>query len=391
VASTDIYLDHAATTPVAPAVFEAMRPYLGDRYGNPSSIYAAGREARAGLDRARGMIANVLNCQAREIVFTSGGTEADNLAIKGVAWHHRLRDSGNHIITTSIEHHAVLHSAEFLEQFGFEVTYLKPDSDGVIQPDSVRDAIREDTILISVMYANNEIGTIQPIAEIGEIAREHKITFHTDAVQAGGTLDLDVDALNVDLLSLSGHKLYGPKGVGLLYVRRQTPILWQQSGGAQENNHRAGTENVAGIVGMSKALEIAEAEREPENQRLIALRDRLSSGLLERIPGTRLNGHPEHRLPNNVNISFEDVEGETLLLNLDMNGIAASSGSACTTGSTEPSHVLTSLGLPRELVNGSLRLTLGKSNDESQVDRTIDVLEESIIRLRRMAAAATAD
>jgi cysteine desulfurase len=391
VASTDIYLDHAATTPVAPAVFEAMRPYLGDRYGNPSSIYAAGREARAGLDRARGMIANVLNCQAREIVFTSGGTEADNLAIKGVAWHNRLRDSGNHIITTSIEHHAVLHSAEFLEQFGFEVTYLKPDSGGVIQPDSVRDAIREDTILISVMYANNEIGTIQPIAEIGEIAREHKITFHTDAVQAGGTLDLDVDALNVDLLSLSGHKLYGPKGVGLLYVRRQTPILWQQSGGAQENNHRAGTENVAGIVGMSKALEIAEAEREPENQRLIALRDRLSSGLLERIPGTRLNGHPEHRLPNNVNISFEDVEGETLLLNLDMNGIAASSGSACTTGSTEPSHVLTSLGLPRELVNGSLRLTLGKSNDESQVDRTIDVLEESIIRLRRMAAAATAD
>ena len=390
-ASTDIYLDHAATTPVAPAVLEAMTPYLSDRYGNPSSIYAAGREARAGMDRARGMIANVLNCQAREIVFTSGGTEADNLALKGVAWHHRLRERGNHIITTSIEHHAVLHSAEFLEQFGFEVTWLNPDSDGIIQPEIIRDAIRNDTVLISVMYANNEIGTIQPIPEIGAIAREHGITFHTDAVQAGGTLDLDVEALNVDMLSLSAHKFYGPKGVGLLYVRRQTPIMWQQSGGAQENNHRAGTENVAGIVGMSKALELAEAERETENQRLIELRDRLSSGLLERISGTRLNGHPEKRLPNNVNISFEDVEGETLLLNLDMNGIAASSGSACTTGSTEPSHVLTSLGLSEALVNGSLRLTLGASNDEAQIDRTIEVLEDSVIRLRRMAAAATAD
>jgi cysteine desulfurase len=391
VASTDIYLDHAATTPVSPEVFDAMKPYLGDRYGNPSSIYAAGREARAGLDRARGMIANALNCQAREIVFTSGGTESDNLALKGVAWHHRLRHGGNHIITTSIEHHAVLHSAAFLEQFGFDVTYIKPDSDGIINPDSVLDALRDDTILISVMYANNEIGTIQPVSEIGALGREHGITVHTDAVQAGGTLDLDVDALNVDLLSLSAHKFYGPKGVGLLYVRRQTPVLWQQSGGAQENNHRAGTENVAGIVGMSKALELAEAEREEENQRLLSLRRRLTSGLLERIPGTRLNGHPDYRLPNNVNVSFEDVEGETLLLNLDMNGIAASSGSACTTGSTEPSHVLSALGLSPSQVNGSLRLTTGKSTDEAQIDRTVDVLEESIVRLRRMASAATAD
>jgi cysteine desulfurase len=390
VASTDIYLDHAATTPVAPEVFEAMQPYLTERYGNPSSIYAAGREARAGLDRARGMLANVLNCQAREIVFTSGGTEADNLALKGVAWHHRLRGHGNHIVTTAIEHHAVLHSAEFLEQFGFEVSYVKPDEMGIVQPESIRDAIREDTMLISVMYANNEIGTVQPISEIGAIAKEHGITFHTDAVQAGGTLDLDVEALGVDLLSLSAHKFYGPKGVGLLYVRRQTPMLWQQSGGAQENNHRAGTENVAGIIGMSKALEIAEAEREAENQRLIALRTRLIDGLLERIPGSQLNGHPEQRLPNNVNVSFADVEGETLLLNLDMNGIAASSGSACTTGSTEPSHVLRALGLADSQINGSLRLSLGKSNDETQIDRAADVLEESITRLRRMAAA-TAD
>lgn len=389
-ASTDIYLDHAATTPVAPEVFEAMTPYLNERYGNPSSIYAAGREARAGLDRARGLIANVLNCQAREIVFTSGGTEADNLALKGVAWHNRLRGGGNHIITTSIEHHAVLHSAEFLEQFDFDVTYVSPDSDGVIHPESIREAIREDTMLISVMYANNEVGTIQPIAEISAVAREHGIMFHTDAVQAGGTLDLDVEALGVDLLSLSAHKFYGPKGVGLLYVRRQTPILWQQSGGAQENNHRAGTENVAGIIGMSKALELAEAGKEAENQRLTELRERLSAGLLERIPGTRLNGHPENRLPNNVNVSFEGVEGETLLLNLDMNGIAASSGSACTTGSTEPSHVLSELGLSQLQVNGSLRLSLGKTNDEEQVERVIDVLDESIVRLRRMASA-TAD
>jgi cysteine desulfurase len=386
VSSTDIYLDHAATTPVAPDVIEAMLPYLDERFGNPSSIYARGREARAGLDRARGLIANILNCQAREIVFTGGGTESDNLALKGVAWWNRLRHGGNHIVTSAIEHHAVLHSAEYLEQFGFDVTYVKPDAEGIVQPDAVQQALRDDTMLISVMYANNEIGTIQPITEIARIARERGIPFHTDAVQAGGTLDLDVDELGVDLLSLSAHKFYGPKGVGLLYVRRQTPILWQQSGGAQENNHRAGTENVAGIVGMAKALELAESERDAENARLMALRDRLASGLLERVSGTRLNGHPTNRLPNNVNVSFDDVEGETLLLNLDMHRIAASSGSACTTGSTEPSHVLTTLGLSQAQVNSSLRLTLGKSNDETQVDRTIDVLEDSVTRLRRMAA-----
>jgi cysteine desulfurase len=387
---TDIYLDHAATTPVDPAVVNAMLPYFTARYGNPSSIYAAGREARAGLDRARGTLANLLNCQAREIVFTSGGTESDNLAIKGVAWWHRLHGRGNHIVTSAIEHHAVLHSVEYLERFGFEVTYLKPNSDGIVQPEAVEAALRDDTILISVMYANNEIGTIQPVREISEIARARGITFHSDAVQAGGALSLDVDDLGVDLMSLSAHKFYGPKGVGLLYVRRQTPILWQQSGGAQENNHRAGTENVAGIVGMATALELAHRERERENARLCELRDRLIGGVMARIPNTRVNGDLRQRLPNNVNLSFAGIEGETLLLNLDMNGIAASSGSACTTGSTEPSHVLTALGLAPDLISGSLRLTLGKSNTDEQIDRVIDVLEESVARLRRMAAT-TAD
>jgi cysteine desulfurase len=383
---TDIYLDHAATTPVDPAVVDAMLPYFTARYGNPSSIYAAGREARAGLDRARGTLANLLNCQAREIVFTSGGTESDNLAVKGVAWWHRLHSRGNHIVTSEIEHHAVLHSVEYLERFGFDVTYLKPDSNGIIQPEAVEAALRDDTMLISIMYANNEIGTIQPVREIGEIARARAITFHCDAVQAGGALSLDVDDLGVDLMSLSAHKFYGPKGVGLLYVRRQTPILWQQSGGAQENNHRAGTENIAGIVGMATALDLANRERERENARLCELRDRLIGGVMARIPNTRVNGDLRQRLPNNANLSFAGIEGETLLLNLDMNGIAASSGSACTTGSTEPSHVLTALGLVPDLINGSLRLTLGKSNTDEQIDRVVDVLEESVARLRRMAA-----
>ena len=333
---TDIYLDHAATTPLDPAVLEAMMPYLTTRFGNPSSIYAAGRDARAGLDWARANIAKILNCQAREIVFTSGATEADNLAVKGVAWKHRLQhpDRPGHIVTTAFEHHAVLHSVEYLEKFGFEATYVRPGPDGIVRVEDIADAIRDDTILISVMYANNEIGTIQPIAEIGKLARERGIPFHTDAVQAAGWLPLDVQALNVDLLSLSAHKFYGPKGVGVLYVRRQTPILWQQSGGAQENNHRAGTENVAGIYGMAVALQRAVQEQEARTAHVQALRDRLIDALLTRIPGTRLNGDRERRLPNNVNISFEGVEGETVLLNLDMHGIAASSGSACTTGST---------------------------------------------------------
>ena len=384
---TEIYLDHAATTPVDSRVIEAMLPYFTQRYGNPSSIYAAGRDARAALDHARARIARLLNCQAREIVFTSGGTESDNLAIKGVAWWHRLQGRGNHIVTTAFEHHAVLHSTQYLEKFGFAVTYVRPGPDGLVRVEEIEAALRPDTVLISVMYANNEIGTIQPIAEIGRLARERGITFHTDAVQAAGMLPLDVEALSADLLSLSAHKFYAPKGVGLLYVRHQTPILWQQHGGAQESNRRAGTENVPGIVAMATALELAYAELEQRNAHIQRLRDRLIDGLLTRIPGTRLNGDRERRLPNNVNVSFEGVDGETVLLNLDMHGIAASSGSACTTGSTEPSHVLLSLGLHPEAVSSSIRLTLGKDNTEAEIDRTLDVLEETVIRLRRLATA----
>lgn len=383
---TDIYFDHAATTPVDQAVADAMLPYLTLRYGNPSSIYAAGREARAALDQSRGILAKILNCQAREIIFTSGGTESDNLAIKGVAWWHRLHGRGNHIITTAIEHHAVLHSAAFLEKFGFDVTYVRPRADGIVRIEEIAAAIRDDTILISVMYANNEIGTIQPIREIGTLAHERGITFHTDAVQAGGILPIDVEDLGVDLLSLSAHKFYAPKGVGLLYVRRETSILWQQSGGAQENNRRAGTENVAAIVGMTVALRDAHRQRDGRYAHLIALRERLLDGILERIPGTHLNGDRSNRLPNNVNVSFAGVEGETILLNLDMHGIAASSGSACTTGSTEPSHVLTAIGLSPRLANGSIRLTLGKDNTPAHVDRAIEVLAETVTRLRKISA-----
>lgn len=386
---TDIYLDHAATTPVDPDVLAAMHPYFGQRFGNASSIYAAGREARAGLDRSRATIASILKCQAREIVFTSGGTEADNLAVKGVAWWNRLQNRGKHIITSSIEHHAVLHSVEYLKKFGFEVTFVDPDADGLIHPEDVKSAIRDDTILISIMYANNEIGTIQPIAEIGAIAHQHGVPMHCDAVQAVGELDLNVDELRVDMLSVSAHKFYGPKGVGFLYVRRQTPMLWQQSGGAQENNHRAGTENVAAIVGMATAMQLAHENRHEHSRQIRELRDLLIDSTVERIPGTRLNGDRRSRLANNVNLSFASVEGETLLLNLDMHGIAASSGSACTTGSTEPSHVLTALGLPERLVSGSVRLTLGKATTRADIERTVDVLEASVVHLRSLAAART--
>lgn len=383
---TEIYLDHAATTPVDPTVVDAMLPYFHERYGNPSSIYAAGRQARAALDQSRAGLATILGCQARELVFTSGGTESDNLAIKGAAWWGRLHGRGGHIVTSSFEHHAVLHSVEFLEKLGFEATYVAPDPNGIVRPEAIEAALRPDTTLVSVMYANNEIGTIQPIAEIARLVRPRGIALHTDAVQAAGSLPLDVRELEVDLLSLSAHKFYGPKGVGLLYVRRGTPLLWQQSGGAQENNHRAGTENLAGIIGMAAALRQAEAQRPARSAHALQLRDRLIDGLLERIPGTRLNGDREQRLPNNVNVSFEGVEGETILLNLDMHGIAASSGSACTTGSTEPSHVLTAIGLPAPLVRGSVRLTLGKDNTAEEIERTIDVLAQSVVHLRRLAA-----
>jgi cysteine desulfurase len=387
--ATDVYLDHAATTPVDPRVLEVMLPFFSERFGNPSSIYALGRDARAGLDWARGTLATLLHCEPRELVMTSGATEANNLAIKGVAWWHRLHASerGKHLIVSAIEHHAVLHAAEALLAHGFELTLIPPDADGLIAADDVASAIRPDTCLISVMLANNEIGTLQPIQEIAALARERGIVSHTDAVQAAGALRLHVDELGVDLLSLSAHKFYGPKGVGLLYTRRRTPILWQQQGGGQEDARRAGTENVPLIVGMAVALALADHELDERVAHVRLLRDRLLEGILERVPDTRVNGHPQRRLPNNANVSFAGVEGETLLLSLDMLGIAASSGSACSTGSTEPSHVLTALGLGPEIARGSLRLTTGKDNTVAEIDRAIEAIVETVVRVRELAGA----
>lgn len=382
---TGIYLDHAATTPVDQVVLDTMLPFFTQRFGNPTSIYSAGRDARAGMDWARGTIAGILHCLPRELVMTGGATEANNTAIKGVAWWHRLNSGKNHIITSAIEHHAVLHVVEDLDLHGFEITTVSPDATGLIDPATIEREIRPDTCLISIMCANNEIGTIQPISDIAAIARAHGITMHTDAVQAAGALPLDVDQLGVDLLSLSAHKFYAPKGVGLLYVRRGTRIAWQQHGGGQENARRAGTENVPGIVGMAAGLSMAVEEMDRRNVHAVALRDRLIDGILERVPDARLNGHPDLRLPNNVNLSFEGVEGESILLDLDMHGIAASSGSACATGSTEPSHVLRAIGLPEHLAQGSLRLTVGKDNTTDEIERAIEVVSGSIQRLREMS------
>lgn len=387
---TDIYLDHAATTPVDPVVLDAMLPYFTQRFGNPTSIYAAGRDARAGLDWARGTLAKVLNCLPRELIMTSGATESNNTAIRGVAWWHRLNGHGNHLITTSIEHHAILHVMEALSQHhGFEVTVVAPDGNGRVAPADIEAAIRPDTCLISVMYANNEIGVVQPIQEIAAVARKHGVTMHTDAVQAAGALPLNVDDLGVDLLSLSAHKFYAPKGVGLLYVRRETRLAWQQLGGGQENARRAGTENVPGIVGMATALALADESMDVRTAHTRMLRDRLIDGILERVPDAQLNGDPVNRLANNVNISFDGVEGESILLDLDMHGIAASSGSACATGSTEPSHVLRAIGVPEELAQGSLRLTVGKDNTIEEIDRAIGVVVQSVQRLREMAATVS--
>ncbi|MGQ9568391.1 MAG: cysteine desulfurase NifS [Anaerolineae bacterium] len=381
-----IYLDHAATTPVDPRVVEAMLPYWTEQYGNPSSIYSLGRAAARALESAREKVASILHCEPREVIFTSCGTESDNLAIRGVAFARRAAGKGNHIITSSIEHHAVGHTVEQLaKHFGFEATFLPVDQYGVVDPDEVRKAIRKDTVLISIMYANNEIGTIEPIAEIGAIAREHGIPFHTDAVQAGGALSLDVNALNVDLLSLSAHKFYGPKGVGVLYARRGVSFWPTQTGGGQERNRRAGTENVPYIVGLATALRLAYEELEEHNARLVRLRDRLIRGVLESIPDSRLTGHPTNRLPNSASFVFRGIEGESILLNLDMEGICASSGSACTSASLEPSHVLLALGLPHEVAHGSLRLTLGRSNTEEQVDRVLEVLPGIVQKLRAMS------
>jgi cysteine desulfurase len=379
-----VYLDHAATTSVHPQVLEAMLPYFSERYGNASSIHSLGREARRGLEEARATVAGILDCAGDEIVFTSGGTESDNLAIRGVSWVNRKR--GDHIITSSVEHHAVSHTCEQMErQFGFEVTYLPVDEYGLVDPREVERAISETTILISIMYANNEVGTVEPIAEIGEIARRRGIPFHTDAVQAAGALSLDVQELNVDLLSLSAHKFYGPKGVGLLYVREGVGVLPIQTGGGHERGLRSGTENVAGIVGLATALKLAEERREEEGSRLAALRDDLVERVLSSVDHCLLLGHPQRRLPNNANIAFEYVEGEGILVGLDVEGIAASSGSACSTGSTDPSHVLLAMGVRPDLARGAIRMALGRENTDADVDRVLEVLPAIVERLRAMS------
>ncbi|WP_069805670.1 cysteine desulfurase NifS [Thermogemmatispora onikobensis] len=378
-----IYLDHAATTALDPRVLEAMLPYLTSEYGNASSIYTLGRRAMQAIDGAREEIAAILNCRPTEIVFTGCGSESDNLAIKGVAL--AARNKGKHIITSAIEHHAVLHTCHYLERFGFNVTYLPVDEHGLVDPDAVARAITDETVLVSIMYANNEIGTVEPVEEIGRLCRQRKVPFHIDAVQAGGALPLDVKALNADLLSLSAHKFYGPKGVGILYVRQGVRLLPQQQGGSQERGRRAGTENVAGIVGAATALRLAYEELEQVQPRLRALRDRLIDGVLSRIPRSRLTGHPTQRLANNASFCFEGVEGESILLNLDLLNIAASTGSACTSGSVEPSHVLVALGLPPEWARGSLRLTLGKDNCEEDVDTVLTVLPGIVEKLRSLA------
>lgn len=378
-----IYFDNAATTKPRKEVIDKMLPFITDNYGNPSSIYKIARENKNAVDEARENIAKAINSQTNEIYFTAGGSESDNWALKGVA--DSYSSKGKHIITTAIEHHAILHTCEFLESKGFEVTYLPVDEYGIISLEDLKNAIREDTILISVMFANNEIGSIQPIAEIGKIAKEKGIVFHTDAVQALGHVSIDVEAMNIDLLSASGHKLYGPKGIGMLYIRKGIKIKPLIHGGAQERNRRAGTENVPGIVGIGEAVRLASAELKDESSRLIALRDKLINGILSSIPYSRLNGHPTNRLPGNVNISFEFIEGESMLLLLDMKGVCASSGSACTSGSLDPSHVLLAIGLPHEKAHGSLRLTLGHFNTEEDVDYILNELPPIVARLREMS------
>ncbi len=380
-----VYLDHAATTPTDPAVVAAMLPFFGTTFGNPSSIYRIGRASLQAVDEARSAVAAVLNANPSEIVFTGGGSEADNLAIKGVALAQQRAGRGAHIITSAIEHHAVLHACEYLQEFGFEITVLPVDSQGLVAPSDLEAALRPDTVLVTIMYANNEIGTIQPISELGAICRAHKVPFHTDAVQAGGTLTLDVQALNVDLLTLTAHKFYGPKGSGALYVRRGTPMLPQINGGGQERRRRAGTENVPGIVGFATALQLADGQRDSYAAHCLALRDQLIDGVMATIPHVTLNGHATARLANNANLAFEFVEGESVLLLLDQQGFCASSGSACTSGSVEPSHVLMALGVGPEQATGSVRFSVGKSTTAADIDRLLAALPPIIERLRSVS------
>ncbi len=378
-----VYMDYAATTYTKPEVLEDMIPYFTEFYGNPSSIYSISRETKKAIDKARNRIAKAINADPAEIYFTGGGSEADNWAIKGIALANK--NKGNHIITTKIEHHAVLHTCEYLEKQGFEVTYLDVDEEGSIRLEELKNAIKPSTILVTIMTANNEIGTVQPIKEIGTICKERKVFFHTDAVQAIGHIDMDVKNMDIDALSLSGHKIYGPKGVGVLYLRKGIKIHNLVHGGAQERNRRAGTENVAGIVGLGKAIELAMENLTEEKERLTYLRDKLIKGLLE-IPYSKLNGSVgDRRLPGNVNISFEFIEGESVLLMLDAKGICASSGSACTSGSLDPSHVLLAIGLPHEVAHGSLRLTMGAKTTEEEVDYVIETVPAIVQRLRDMS------
>jgi cysteine desulfurase len=376
-----VYMDHSATTAVDPAVTEAMLPYFSEKYGNPSSLYSIGRQSRKAVEEARQKVADLIGAKKEEIIFTGSGTESDNLAIKGIALKNRNR--GDHIITSSIEHHAVLHTCKYLEKNGFKVTYLPVSKEGLVDPDDVEKAITPQTILITIMHANNEIGTIQPIEEIGRIAKEKNIPFHTDAVQTVGKIPVNVDALGVSLLSMSAHKLYGPKGMGALYLRKGTLVEPQMHGGGHERNIRSSTENVPGIVGFGKACELAKSHL-PDEANLATLRDSLIKGVLE-INDSYLNGHPTKRLPGNANFRFSYIEGESMILNLDMKGVAASTGSACSSTSLEPSHVLLAIGLRPEGSHGSLRFTLGRENTQEDVDHVISILPEIVNKLRMMS------
>ncbi|MGI5858491.1 MAG: cysteine desulfurase NifS [Tepidanaerobacteraceae bacterium] len=380
-----IYMDNAGTTPMRSKVLDAMLPYLTQKFGNASTIYSYGREAKKALEDSREKVANLIGADPKEIYFTSGGTEADNWALKGIAAANM--NKGKHIITSSIEHHAILHTCQDLEKQGFKITYLPVDEYGLVDVTHVINAITDETIMVSIMHANNEIGTIQPIKEISKAIKQKKanIYIHTDAVQTVGKIPVCVKDLNVDMLSMSAHKIYGPKGIGALYIRKGIKISPFMTGGAQESNRRAGTENIPGIVGFGKAAELAKSEREEQYKKLMTLRDKLIKGITKTIPYTRLNGHPTLRLPHNVNISFEFIEGEALLLNLDMKGICGSSGSACTSGSLDPSHVLLAIGLSHEIAHGSLRLTLGRENNEQHVDYVLEVLPGIVNKLREIS------
>lgn len=378
-----IYLDNAATTKTAPEVVEAMLPYFTENYGNPSSVYSFAAKSKDAITRQREIIADALGASANEIYFTAGGSEADNWALKATA--EAYKNKGNHIITTKIEHHAILHTGDYLEKNGYEVTYLDVDENGVVKLEELKAAIRPTTILISVMYANNEIGTIQPIKEIGAIAHEYGILFHTDAVQAFGQVPINVDECHIDMLSASGHKLNGPKGIGFLYIRKGVKIRSFVHGGSQERKRRAGTENVPGIIGLGTAVERAVRTMKERTAKEIELRDHLIERVLAEIPYCRLNGHRTDRLPNNANFSFQFIEGESLLIMLDMKGICGSSGSACTSGSLDPSHVLLAIGLPHEIAHGSLRLTLGEETTKEEIDYVVDCLKEIVAQLRSMS------